>query len=156
MVFGFNHNFRYKGEVFHVQTEDSGVKKARIVTLLYRGGTILSSNKSSYAELCHKDNLAVLVEGVMKEQHRDMLRRLKNGEFDNIIEKKAGHSFTTDVSSPSFSPEAKVTQGPTPSPPSMPGPTDSALSVGGSNLTPVSVEAGLDNIILSYLLGDDY
>ncbi len=140
MVIGFNHNFRYKGDVFHVQTEDSGVKKAQIVTLLYRGGTILSSNKSSYAELCHKDNLAVLIEGVMKEQHREMLRRLKSGEFDLIIEKQSGH------------PSAEIA----PSPPSTPATSDSALSVGGSNSTPEVIDADLDDIILSYLLGDDY
>lgn len=26
MLLGYNHNITYKGEVFHVQTEDSGVK----------------------------------------------------------------------------------------------------------------------------------
>ncbi len=36
MVVGFNHNFRYKGEVYHVQTEDGGLKSPNIVTLLYK------------------------------------------------------------------------------------------------------------------------
>ena len=47
MHVGFNHNIRYKGQLYHVQTEDCGLKKANIVTLLYRGGTILNSKKTS-------------------------------------------------------------------------------------------------------------
>jgi hypothetical protein len=82
MVLGFNHNLMYKGEVFHVQTEDSGVANPHIITLLYRGGVIISSNKTSYADILKMDNLEVVVEELMKEQHKEMMRRLKTGEFD--------------------------------------------------------------------------
>ena len=85
MVLGFNHNVNYKGEVFHVQTEDSGVKNPHIVTLLYRAGVILASKKTSYADILKIDSLEVVVEDLMKEQHKDMMRRLKNGEFDSKI-----------------------------------------------------------------------
>ncbi len=51
MVVGFNHNFRYQGEVYHIQTEDSGMLSPNIVTLLYQGGTILASKKTSYADI---------------------------------------------------------------------------------------------------------
>ncbi|MDH3453831.1 MAG: hypothetical protein OEL80_01705, partial [Desulfuromonadales bacterium] len=87
MVVGFNHNFRYKGEVYHIQTEDSGVKSPNIVTLLYQGGTILASKKTSYADIARVDNLDQVVEELMKEQHKEMLRSLKAGEFDAVIER---------------------------------------------------------------------
>jgi len=83
MVLGYNHNVMYKGVVFHVQTEDSGVEKPHIITLLYREGTILCSQKTEY-----KDILGVVgdikteVEFRMKEQHKSMMKRLKTGEFD--------------------------------------------------------------------------
>jgi hypothetical protein len=83
MVLGFNHNAVYKGHVFHVQTEDSGVKNPHIITLLYRGGVILSSKKTSYADIIMMDNLDSVVEELMKAQHKEMLRRLKSGEFDD-------------------------------------------------------------------------
>jgi len=57
MVLGFNHNVTYKGEVFHVQTEDSGVNNPPILTLLYRGGVILCSKKTSYADILMMYNL---------------------------------------------------------------------------------------------------
>jgi hypothetical protein len=82
MVLGFNHNIQYKGEIFHIQTEDSGVATPHIITLLYRGGTIIASKKTSYADIINADNLEQVVEELMKDQHKDMLRRLKSGEFD--------------------------------------------------------------------------
>ncbi|MBC7963957.1 MAG: hypothetical protein H7Y05_13565, partial [Steroidobacteraceae bacterium] len=82
MVLGFNHNLMYKGEVFHVQTEDSGVANPHIITLLYRGGVIICSKKTSYSDILRMDSLDVVVEELMKEQHKDMMRRLKAGEFD--------------------------------------------------------------------------
>ena len=82
MVLGFNHNLTYKGEVFHVQTEDSGVVNPHIITLLYRGGVIISSKKTSYSDILKMENLEVVVEELMKEQHKEMMRRLKAGEFD--------------------------------------------------------------------------
>jgi hypothetical protein len=82
MVLGFNHNLQYKGEVFHVQTEDSGVANPHIITLLYRGGVILCSQKTSYSDILKMDNLEEVVEELMKEQHKNMMRRLKTGEFD--------------------------------------------------------------------------
>ena len=87
MVVGFNHNFRYKGEVYHIQTEDSGVKSPNIVTLLYQGGTILGSKKTSYADIAKVDNLEQVVEELMKEQHKGMLRSLKTGEYDEVIDR---------------------------------------------------------------------
>jgi ketol-acid reductoisomerase len=83
MVLGFNHNVTYKGEVFHVQTEDSGVKNPHIITLLYRGGVILCSKKTSYADILRMDNLETVVEELMKAQHKEIMRRLKSGEFDD-------------------------------------------------------------------------
>lgn len=82
MVLGFNHNVMYKGEVFHVQTEDSGVSSPHIITLLYRGGVILCSKKTSYADILKIDSLESVVEELMKDQHKEMMRRLKSGEFD--------------------------------------------------------------------------
>src|SRR6185369_5750176 len=82
MVLGFNHNVMYKGELFHVQTEDSGLANPHIITLLYRGGTILCSKKTSYADIIKVDQLEQVVESIMKDQHKDMMRRLKAGEFD--------------------------------------------------------------------------
>lgn len=82
MLLGYNHNVTYKGDVFHIQTEDSGVKNPHVITLLYREGVILCSKKTSYADILKIESLEAVVEDLMKEQHKDMMRRLKGGEFD--------------------------------------------------------------------------
>lgn len=106
MVLGFNHNINYKGEVFHVQTEDSGVANPHIITLLYRGGVIISSRKTSYSDILKMENLDVVVEELMKEQHKDMMRRLKSGEFDDkAFSVKAKLIENYEIPSPGPEPE---------------------------------------------------
>ena len=51
MVPGFNTDFKYRGETYHVQTEDNGVGNPVVVTLLYHKGAILASRRTSYQEL---------------------------------------------------------------------------------------------------------
>lgn len=85
MIVGYNHNVSYRGSGFHVQTEDSGPKKPQLVTLLYHGGTIISSQKTSYADIIKVDKLEKVVEDLAKEQHKGMLKKLTRGEFDERI-----------------------------------------------------------------------
>ncbi|PNU19664.1 hypothetical protein C2E25_11205 [Geothermobacter hydrogeniphilus] len=182
MIVGFNHNFRYKGELYHVQTEDGGLKSPTIVTLLYCGGTILASQKTSYADITKVDNLGQVVEDLMKEQHKEMLRRLKDGEFDDRLQ---GHQ---PIVNPAVAPESEGTRAPdaavasggapqrqgraaaAPSPrkqasgaePRVAKATDKPAVPAAQKVPPVSpgqaaetAEPGLDDIILSYLVGDD-
>ncbi len=85
MIVGFNHNVTYQGTSFHVQTEDGGLKRPQLVTLLYHGGTIISSQKTTYADIIKVDDLDQVVEELAKEQHKGMLRRLTKGEFNERI-----------------------------------------------------------------------
>src|SRR5688500_7700470 len=83
-VTGFNHNIKHKGKVYHVQTEDSGVANPHIITHLFVGGNILASKKTSYADIVNAENLAEVVRELMEEQHKEMLRNLINGVYDNV------------------------------------------------------------------------
>ena len=147
MVVGFNHNVMYKGDVFHIQTEDSGVNNPHIITLLYRGGTIISSKKTTYADILKVDNLDQVVEELMKEQHKDMMRRLKSGEFDDRAFSKAPAPTRPTTSTP---PPAPSQPKPAAPPPSSPAPPQKAAPEAAR---PVQ---SLDEIILDYLVaGDD-
>ena len=84
MVVGFNHNIKHKGKVYHVQTEDSGVENPHVITHLFVGGNILASKKTSYADILNAENLAEVVRELMEEQHKEMLRNLINGVYDDI------------------------------------------------------------------------
>jgi ribosomal protein L12E/L44/L45/RPP1/RPP2 len=86
MVGGFNTNIRYRGRTFHVQTEDSGKARPKVVTLLYEGGVILTAKKSSYEEHLESDDLESVVRELMEHQHRFMVQALKDGELDEVLD----------------------------------------------------------------------
>ncbi len=85
MIQGFNHNIRYGGRVFHVQTEDSGLGNPHIITHLYHGGTIIASRKTSYADILTSDRRDEVIREIMKEQHRQMLLDLRDGRLDKSL-----------------------------------------------------------------------
>jgi hypothetical protein len=85
VVGGFNTNVRYHGQIYHVQTEDGGAESPHIITLLYQGGAILFSRKSSYADLVESPDREAHVRQVMEEQHRAMVQALKAGQLDDKL-----------------------------------------------------------------------
>jgi hypothetical protein len=81
---GFNHNIKHKGKMYHIQTEDSGLENPHIITHLFVGGNVLASKKTSYADIVGAESLAQVVRELMEEQHKEMLRNLINGVYDDI------------------------------------------------------------------------
>ena len=51
MITGFNTDVKYRGVVYHVQTEDKGTANPLIETLIYKGGEILGSRRLPYADV---------------------------------------------------------------------------------------------------------
>lgn len=80
MLVGYNTNVPYKGIIYHVQTEDSGLKNPVIITLLYHQGTILASKKTSYAHIASAPGYQEQVRALMKEQHKNMMKELIAGK----------------------------------------------------------------------------
>jgi hypothetical protein len=80
-VLGYNHNLRYGGRTFHVQTEDSGQGYARLYTHLFYEGTILSSKKQEYDPEAPEDSVRAL----MQKLHKAMIKELTHQEHDARI-----------------------------------------------------------------------
>lgn len=90
-LLGFNSNVRYRGCVFHIQTEDSGRERPRVTTLLFvDGGQIVASRRSDYGDLLADPALAVKLKQQMQDQHRSLLVELKSGQLDDKIEAVVG------------------------------------------------------------------
>jgi len=85
MVGGFNTNIRYRGHIFHVQTEDGGKESPSIITLLYSGGAILFSKKTSCANQVTNADREVVVRQLMEAQHSAMVQALKSGKLDDKL-----------------------------------------------------------------------
>lgn len=81
-ILGYNHNIGYRGLVFHVQTEDSGINNPHVFTHLFYGGVILISRKLEYDVAASED----VVKSLMQAQHKSVMKGLKHGEFDDKID----------------------------------------------------------------------
>ena len=93
MLSGFNTNFRYRGVLFHVQTEDSGLENPHVITHLFHGGNIMSSEKRDYSDLIAElpsSELDGSIRKVMEGLHKSMLKQLSRGEHDVSIEQRMG------------------------------------------------------------------
>ena len=98
MLSGFNTNFRYRGVLFHVQTEDSGRDNPRVFTHLFKGGDILATMKGDYSDKLDSPNLEAEVRSLMESQHKAMLKALSRGEHDALIKERMGPSVFSDGS----------------------------------------------------------
>lgn len=93
MLPGFNTNIRHRQVLFHVQSEDSGLDHPHVITHLYHGGTIIVSEKSSYAESLGEADLPTLVRKLMEGQHKTVLKSLRAGAYDDVICERLGIVF---------------------------------------------------------------
>jgi len=115
MLSGINTDIQFKGEVYHVQTEDGGIDNPIITTLLFKGGAIFSSKKTNYAEILNAPSYQQVVRELMKEQHKNMVRELTAGKFEapSTVQKEVrGERPEPQVKIPPPTPAApqKVTQ----------------------------------------------
>ncbi len=148
MVVGFNHNIKHKGNVYHVQTEDSGVDNPHVITHLFVGGNILASKRTSYASLVGRPDLEVHVRAMMEAQHKEILKNLLAGAFDKAQE---------NLSTRSFQPGQLADGVVAPSAPAPEAVAPSALTeagVGSIFSDDLISEKSLDEVILSYLAGE--
>jgi hypothetical protein len=146
VITGFNTNIRFGGRLFHVQTEDSGLRHPHVISHLYYQGTILASEKSSYAEQVESGDLENEVRSLMERQHKAMVAQLKNGEFDSIIAERLGGQAPQASASP---PAPAATAAPASSSSAAPAVSRDAARAFGERI--VSAKP-LDEMILDYLV----
>jgi hypothetical protein len=81
VITGFNTDVKYRGVVYHVQTEDKGTTNPLIETLIYKGGEILGSRRLPYSELV-KDGDEAAITKLMEDQHKGIIMDVKRGRYD--------------------------------------------------------------------------
>ncbi|MFN0245572.1 MAG: hypothetical protein ACKV2T_01605 [Kofleriaceae bacterium] len=100
-ILGYNHNVKYRGLIFHVQTEDSGLLSPHLFTHLFYGGVIISTRKLVYDSGSAED----AIKGLMQSQHKIVLKDLKGGKFDDKIDQ---YLVGTEGLEPRATPAASV------------------------------------------------
>lgn len=84
MITGFNTDIEFQGKVYHVQTEDKGLARPVVMTLVYDRGTILASKRSPYDDLVASGlDEDVLAERLQK-QHRTICAAIRAGRIEDL------------------------------------------------------------------------
>src|SRR4029078_6201608 len=85
-ILGYNHNVRYRGLVFPVQTEYSGILSPHLFTHLFHHGVIVSTRKLVYDAGSAEES----IKSLMQAQHKAVLKDLPRGHFDDKIDSSLG------------------------------------------------------------------
>ena len=147
MITGFNTDIKHNDKVYHVQTEDKGVGNPYIESLVYVGGEILASKKTSYAAQLESGSAIddKWIGGLMEQQHRTMIAAIKRGRFDAPADatKTAQPIAPPTVSVPFPSEESGVVFEDAAAPPAA-----------ATRAAAVDDEKTLDQVIIDYLASE--
>lgn len=84
MITGYNTDVEHNGVVYHVQTEDKGLRTPLILSLVYTGGAILASKRSAYDDLIASGfEEKVLVER-LERQHKLICAAVHAGRIEEL------------------------------------------------------------------------
>jgi hypothetical protein len=87
MLTGHNTELLHDEIAFHVQTEDKGRSNPLVVSLIYVGGRVLATKRTSYADLLANGSGEKDIADLMDRQHRTMLAAIRHGRFDDQVQK---------------------------------------------------------------------
>ncbi len=168
MITGFNTDVKHKSRVFHIQTEDKGEANPCVESLVYVGGEILATKRTSYAEVVKNGKDDVAVQDLMEQQHRTMIAAIQRGRFDG----PDGAVLVPDGMSPPSAPPVSAKASPAiplpakaakpdkaEKPPARPTKGDKPASDGtappGTHVPFAETDRSLDQMVLEYLGSGD-
>ena len=142
MLTGYNTDIKHEGVVYHVQTEDGGTENPVIVSLVYQGGRILASRRTSYAKLLGSGDFMPQLRDLLEKQHREMIQAIRSGTLGSVKAGEPGpETAAQDSQPPPVQMEKPVSQRPS-AEAEPPQPQASAS------------EKNLDQVILEYLASE--
>jgi hypothetical protein len=178
VITGFNTDVKHKNRVFHIQTEDKGDANPYVESLVYVGGEILATKKTSYAEVVKEGKDDHAIQDLMEQQHRTMIAAIQRGRFDGpngsiqIPEgmaptapempappKRASRSSSSAAAKAAAQPPEKTAEKPEKAPEKAEKAekaeeNEEATSPRGGTPNPAG-DRSLDQMILEYLTSDD-
>ncbi|MCJ7501069.1 hypothetical protein MUP29_12540 [bacterium] len=173
MLTGYNTDIKHEGVIYHVQTEDGGTDNPVIVSLIYQGGRILASRKTSYTHLLGTDDFIPKLRNLLEHQHKVMIKAILTGVPLTDQKKTSTESpaAAPSPSGPTQTPNQAHAQAPQPqaplqvqappqvpksvNPPSTPKPPlEAPPEVAANTQTDQAVEKNLDQVILEYLASE--
>lgn len=82
---GLNEELAHGGRTLHVQTEDLGPEKGRILTLVFAEGRILFSRETPYSEITASGDFSQAVSERVRWQQKTIMAGIKAGKLNDRI-----------------------------------------------------------------------
>lgn len=96
VITGFNTDVKFRGVVYHVQTEDKGPQNPLIETLIYKGGEILASRRLPYGDVVSDPTDEAAITKLMEDQHKGMMMEVKRGKYEPASERTILEDLSLD------------------------------------------------------------
>lgn len=90
VISGFNTDVEFQDVVYHIQTEDKGLKSRLFVSLVYDRGTILASKRTSYDDLANGTLDENELAERLQRQHKLICAAVKAGRIADLKKMAAG------------------------------------------------------------------
>jgi hypothetical protein len=84
VITGFNTDVEHDSVVYHVQTEDKGLKSPLILSLVYVGGTILASKRTPYDDLIASGFDEKILAERLQRQHKLICAAIHAGRIEDL------------------------------------------------------------------------
>jgi hypothetical protein len=84
VITGYNTDVEYDGVVYHIQTEDKGLKTPLILSLVYTGGEILASRRTPYDDLISSGFDERVLAERLDRQHKLICAAIKAGRIEDL------------------------------------------------------------------------
>lgn len=88
MQIGYNNDVEFRGKTFHIQTEDRGLKAAKIETQVFQAGAILDTAIIPYAKQIdgvEGDDRIAKIRDMMKAAHKNFYKKIQAGEYNEMV-----------------------------------------------------------------------
>lgn len=110
VITGFNTDVEYAGTTYHVQTEDKGLETPLILSLVYVGGAILASKRTSYQDLIEGGFEETALVERLQRQHKLLCAAIRAGRIEDLKRMSAGaresaHASPSAPAAPDVSPD---------------------------------------------------
>lgn len=105
VITGYNTDVEHDGVVYHVQTEDKGLENPMLLSLVYVGGTILASKRTSYQDLIEVGFDEPVLSERLQRQHRLICAAINAGRIDDLKKMTAAARAASLENSGTINPE---------------------------------------------------
>ncbi len=90
MLIAYNNDIEFGSRMYHIQTEDNGIKDGHITTTVFHSGRTLDSKTTSYKEaiegITDPEEQNKIIKSMMIEQHKQFYAKLYEGKYEYLLD----------------------------------------------------------------------